>query len=91
MGCSCKNVKKIQDSIINANGMNVERKGIKKVLYKIIYGLNSLWVKILVMLLIMVSIPFVFIILSFNLFFQGKPTIRLPKKFLKSLIKKNES
>lgn len=92
MGCNCKSVKKIQNLIPNANHSQVERKGIKKLLYKIIDDLQNLWVKILVAIVIAVAIPIVFLILIGTLFFQGRPTVPMPKKIVEKLIKKeNES
>lgn len=92
MGCNCKNVKKIQNLVPNANHSQTERKGVKKLLYLVIDGLQNLWVKILVMLIIAIVLPIVFLILITTLFFQGKPTIPMPKKIIKKLIKnKNES
>lgn len=92
MGCNCKQVKKIQNLIPNANRSNSERKGIKKLLYKLIDGVQNLGIKILVVLVIAIALPIVFLTLTLTLFFQGKPTIRMPKKIVKNLIKsKTES
>lgn len=92
MGCNCKSVKKIQNLIPNANHSQNERNGIKKILYKLIDGMQNLWVKLLVVLVIAIALPIVFLTLTLTLFFQGKATIPMPKKIVEKLIKsKNES
>ena len=92
MGCNCKNVKKIQNLIPNANHSNGERKGINKVLYSMLDKLHNIWIKILMTIVLIIAVPIVCLILVINLFFQGKPTIKMPKKIVKSLLRnKNES
>lgn len=92
MGCNCKNVRKIQNLIPNANHAQIERKGVKRMLYLIIDGLQNFLIKIMILMLLTVAFPIVFIIIIFNLFFQGKPTIPMPKKIVEKLIRnKNES
>lgn len=92
MGCNCKNVKKIQNLVHNANDLQVERKGASKILFKIVNGLQNFFIKIFILLLLVCVTPIVFIIITFNLFFQGKPTIPMPKKIVEKLIRnKDES
>ena len=92
MGCNCKQVKQIQNLIPNANHSKSEKKGIKKLLYNLFNGIQNLGIKFLVVIVIAISLPIVFLTLTLNLFFQGKPTIPMPKKIVKNLIKsKNES
>lgn len=90
MGCNCKNVKKLQN-LVNANHEQIERKGINKVFYTIINGIQNLWIKLLVVIIIAIAIPIVFITLIITLFFKGRPTIPIPKKIAEKLIKRKKS
>lgn len=92
MGCNCKNVKRIQNLIPNANHSQNERKGVEKLLFSMINSLQNFMIKIFILLLLLAITPIVFIVIAFNLFFQGKPTIPMPKKIVEKIIRnKNES
>lgn len=87
MGCNCKNVKKIQNLIPNANHSHNDRKGIIKLIFNIFNSLQNFSIKILILALLLAIIPIVFVVIAFNLFFQGKPSIPMPKKIVEKLIR----
>lgn len=86
MSCNCKTIKKIQSISPNANNVNSEKNGFVKLFHNVLSPVSNLAVKLGIMLLILVAIPFVFIVLAFNVFYQGKTTVQLPSKGVKALI-----
>ena len=80
MSCDCKRVKRIQNSIPNANHLNKPKTGINKyfnVLAKVVLELLR---KIIILIIVLLMLPIVFILISFNLLFKGSPLIPIPKK-----------
>lgn len=86
MSCNCKTIKKVQNVSYNANGIKSEKKGIIKWFHNVLSPVSNLAVKLGIVLLIIVAIPIVFVVLVFNIFYQGKTTVQLPSKAVKALI-----
>lgn len=87
MSCNCKTAKKVQNLSRNANHVNSEKNGAIKLFHNVLGSVSNLFVKLGIVLLLLVAIPIVFIVLVFNIFYQGKTTVQMPNKVVKALVK----
>lgn len=91
MSCDCKKVKRIQNSIPNANNLNKPKIGINKYINVIIIALKKFLRNILIMLILLILMPIMFILVSFKLFYTGKPSLPIPKKWFKAYFNTNKN
>ena len=77
--------------ITNANHRQKERKGASKIVFSILDGFKGIGVKLLIIAIFAIAIPVVFLMVVFNLIFQGKATVRMPKKIVKHIIKNEKN
>jgi hypothetical protein len=89
MGCSCKQVKKLQ-KMMSVDSHVHEKKGILKIIWWIWEALLNTLTKLAVACLVLVLTPLVVLALLVSLVFEGKGTIHLPKRFFRAAMKQQE-
>ena len=87
MGCNCKNIKKIEQKMLNNNNNSQDKKGFGWVWNMISLSIQNILIKLLVVLLFIVMTPMVIIVLIVTFLFKGRPFIPLNKKLLKVFTK----
>lgn len=83
MGCACKNAKKTEALIVNANDKEIQKKGVKRILSWLWDSFASLLRYIMVIFLIFLMVPIVISILICNLIFKGEMYFQIPDWFMK--------
>lgn len=86
MGCNCKQIKKMQSFLPNANKKQIEKKGFLGILHKMFNSMANIGLKIIFSIILIIAFPIVLAILIFNLFYDGKATVKVPKKALQAAI-----
>ena len=87
MGCNCKQIKKVGDKFNLFQTPTYERKGWKKIFGWFKSGIINAFNAILVSLFMLLLMPFIILIIFFNLLFNGKNVINLP---FGNFLKKNQ-
>lgn len=90
MGCNCKNVKKVEMLLPNANNKEKRTLGVYKILDWLGNGILNLLKTLCVMILIAILCPIVFIILIYNLLFRGGMFFEIPSFISKKIHKINK-
>ena len=88
MGCNCKQVKKVGKKLNIMETPFYEKKGIKKILGWITQTLWQILGAIITLILMVIMMPFLILIIFFNMLCKGNTVISLPFKGL--LSKKSE-
>ena len=79
MGCNCKNAIKLAESN--------EKKEKKTILRKFIGFLKNVSFRILLVFIVLIVIPFVTLIIIFNILFLDKKGITISDKYIKKFLK----
>ena len=85
MGCNCKNAKKVEALLPNANDKTYKKHSLKSIGLWIWDIIVSLVGKLCVMLLVCMLCPIIIAILLFNLFFRGGMFLEIPDFLLKKV------
>ena len=87
MGCNCKNVKKLENKLINDNGNIKEKNGVLRIFDKVTLAFKHVLIKLLVILLFIVLTPVVMIVLITTFIFKNQAFFPMNGKIVKSLSK----
>lgn len=87
MGCNCKNIKKLENKLINDNGNIKKKNGVLRIFDKVTLAFKQLLIKLLVILLFIVLTPVVMIVLITTFIFKNQAFFPMNGKIVKSLSK----
>lgn len=90
MGCNCKNAKKVEALLPNANDKTYKKHSFMGVLLWIWGFIKSILQKCIIVVLICVLSPIIICILLFNILFRGGMFLEIPK-FLQKKMKQYET
>ena len=72
MGCNCKNVKKLENKLINDNGNIKEKNGVLRIFNKVSLVFKQVLMKLFIILLFIVLTPIVMFVLIITFIFKNQ-------------------
>lgn len=87
MGCNCKNVKKLENKLINDNGNIKEKNGVLRIFNKVSLAFKQVLMKLFIILLFIVLTPIVMLVLIITFIFKNQAFFPINGKIVKSLSK----
>ena len=85
MGCNCKNVKKLENKLINDNGNIKEKNGVLRIFNKVSLVFKQVLMKLFIILLFIVLTPIVMFVLIITFIFKNQAYFPMNGKIVKSL------
>ena len=84
MGCNCKNVKKLENKLINDNGNIKEKNGVLRIFNKVSLAFKQVLMKLFIILLFIVLTPIVMFVLIITFIFKNQAYFPMNGKIVKS-------
>ena len=85
MGCNCKNVKKLENKLINDNGNIKEKNGVLRIFNKVSLAFKQVLMKLFVILLFIVFTPIVMFVLIITFIFKNQAYFPMNGKLISKI------
>ena len=87
MGCNSKNIKKLENKLVNDNNNVKEKNGVLRIFNKVALAFKQVLMKLFVVLLFIVLTPIVMIVLIITFILKNQAFFPINGKIVKSLSK----